>query len=350
MDPFRLARPLLNALDPETAHRLTIAALAALPVRAPPSADPRLATRLGALALPSPIGLAAGFDKDARALPALLAAGFGFVEVGTLTPRAQAGNPRPRMFRLPQDRAVINRLGFNNGGLAAALPRLAAPRAGIVGVNVGANKDSADRIADYTTAVALAAPVADYLAVNISSPNTPGLRALQGVAELERLLEAVLAARNAVPRRPPLFVKLAPDLAPDEIAPIAAVALAAGIDGLILTNTTLARDALRSRHAGQAGGLSGAPLFARSTAMLAAFHRATAGRLPLIGVGGIASPADAYAKLRAGASAIQLYTALAWEGPALVGRMARGLATLLARDGLTLTEAVGLDAGEDQHR
>ena len=336
---FALARPLLFRLDPERAHTLTIAALATgLGPRGTPD-DPILSTSLAGLALPNPLGLAAGFDKDARVPAAMLAMGFGFVEVGTLTPRPQAGNPRPRVFRLVAERAVINRLGFNNGGIAAALARLRARRpAGVVGVNLGANKDSADRVADYAFGAAEAAGVADYLTVNISSPNTPGLRGLQDPGELTTLIAAVRAASRATP----VFVKVAPDLDAAAIDGIARVALDGGIAGLIVSNTTLARPGIASA---EAGGLSGAPLFAPSTAVLRAFASATGGALPLIGVGGIASGADAYAKLRAGASAVQLYTALIFHGPGLVGRIKADLAALLRRDGFALVaDAVGADA------
>lgn len=338
---FALARPALFALDPERAHGLTIAALAHLPVPAAPPPDPILATRLAGLDLPSPVGLAAGFDKDARVPAALLKLGFGFVEVGTLTPRPQAGNPRPRIFRLAEDRAVINRLGFNNGGIAAALPRLAArhPR---VGVNVGANRDSADRIADYAMAVAAVRDVAGWITLNISSPNTPGLRGLQDQA-LPELLAAAAEARGA--SGPPLFLKVAPDLDAAQVETIAEAVLAAPVAALIVANTTLDRPAtLRSRHAAQAGGLSGRPLKARAQAMLGAFARALAGRLPLIGVGGIESGADAYARIRAGASAVQLYTALVYGGPGLPARINAELAALVRRDGYaSVAEAVAAD-------
>ena len=335
---FAALRPLLFALDPERAHDLTLAALATgLGPRGAPD-DPRLATTLAGLALPNPLGLAAGFDKDARVPGAMLRLGFGFVEVGTVTPLPQSGNPRPRVFRLVGEAAVINRLGFNNAGVAAAVARLAARRpAGIVGVNIGANKDSTDRVADYAHGAAAARDVADYLTVNVSSPNTPGLRGLQDPAELTALLAAVRAAAGATP----VFVKVAPDLDAPAIDGIARVAIDGGIAGLIVSNTTLARPGIASA---EAGGLSGAPLFAPSTDVLRAFARATGGSLPLIGVGGVASGAQAYAKLRAGASAVQLYTGLVYHGPALVGRIKAELAALLRRDGLAVADAVGLDA------
>jgi dihydroorotate dehydrogenase len=335
---FDLLRPLLFRLDPETAHGLTLRALGALPAGGGADPDPLLETQIAGLSFPTPIGLAAGFDKDARAWAQMLGLGFGFVEVGTLTPRPQAGNPRPRIFRLPEDRAVINRLGFNNGGLAAALPRLAPnPR---LGVNVGANKDSADRIADYALGVAAVRDRAAWITLNISSPNTPGLRGLQGDA-LPDLLAAAAEARGD--EGPPLFLKVAPDLDEAQIDAIAAAALGSRLSGLIISNTTLARPAsLRSPRAAEAGGLSGAPLMAPSTAILAAFARRLDGGLPLIGAGGISSAEDVYAKIRAGASAVQLYTALVYEGPGLPRRLARGLAALLRRDGhSSVAAAVG---------
>ena len=340
---FKTLRPLLFALDPEQAHGLTLAALKArLGPRGRPD-DPLLATPLAGLALPNPIGLAAGFDKNAEVPDAMLRLGFGLVETGTVTPLPQSGNPRPRLFRLVADGAVINRLGFNNAGLDAHLERLRARagQGGIVGVNIGANKDSADRIADYVTGAAAVAPYASYITVNISSPNTPGLRALQTRAALTELIERVRVVTATVP----VFVKVAPDLDAAEIDAVADVALAGGIAGLIVSNTTLARPALTSAHAHEAGGLSGAPLFAPSTEVLRALARATAGRLPLIGVGGVASGADAYAKLRAGASAVQLYTGLVYHGPGLIARIKAELAALLRRDGYArIADAVGADA------
>ncbi|SFS05723.1 quinone-dependent dihydroorotate dehydrogenase [Sphingomonas jatrophae] len=337
---YRLARPALFALDPERAHGLTLAALKAAPGGVA-ARDPVLATRVAGLDFPNPIGLAAGFDKDAVAPDALLRMGFGSVEVGTLTPLAQAGNPRPRLFRLVEDRAVINRMGFNNGGQAAALARLKArTRRGILGINVGANKDAADRVADYAAGVRQMAPHADYLTINISSPNTPGLRALQTGAALAELLTAVAEARGA--SGPPVFLKVAPDLEPAEIDAI--VAAASGkVDALIVSNTTVARPPLASRHAGEVGGLSGAPLRDMALQRLRDF-RAAGAAMPLIGVGGIASGADAYARIRAGASLVQLYSALVYEGPGLPRRIARELKALLARDGFaTVAEAVGAE-------
>jgi dihydroorotate dehydrogenase len=336
---YAALRPLIFALPPETAHRLTIRALATGAIPAAPPPDPILATTVAGLRFPSPLGLAAGFDKDAEVPDAMVRLGFGFAEVGTITPLPQPGNPKPRMFRLVEDRAVINRLGFNNGGLDAALTRLKVrKRDGIVGVNVGANKDAADRIADYAKGVAAVLPVADYVTVNISSPNTPGLRTLQSKAALEELVAAVLEARGS--GGVPLFLKVAPDLEPQDIEDIAAVA--AQLDGLIVSNTTVARDGLASRWRGETGGLSGAPLFERSTAVLRRFSALLQGELPLIGVGGVASAKDAYAKIGAGASLVQLYSAMVYEGPGLPGRINRELSRLLRRDGFrSVAEAVG---------
>jgi dihydroorotate dehydrogenase len=346
-DLFPLVRPLLRALAPEAAHRLTLTALAAgLAGTSHASDPPELRQRLWGLDFPNPIGIAAGFDKDARAPDALLRLGFGLVEIGTVTPRPQAGNPKPRVFRLQADGALINRMGFNSGGLDRVVERLATRRnEGIVGVNIGKNRDSADAPPDYTEGVRRAAPLADYLVVNVSSPNTPGLRDLQAGAVLEALLRQVLAARDETGVRPPLLVKIAPDLTPEECADIAAVALATGIDGMIIANTTIARPSeLRSPQAKEVGGLSGRPLFAPSTALLAEMYRLTEGRLPLIGVGGVASAEDAYAKIRAGASLVQLYTALVFAGPALLERIKTGLTALLRRDGFaSVAEAVGAD-------
>jgi len=348
----RFALPLLRLLPPESAHRLTLRALAWVPLPAPPADDPILGIRLWGRDFPNPVGLAAGFDKDAEVADAALRLGFGFVEVGTITPRPQPGNPRPRLFRLPAAGAAINRLGFNSRGLAAAAARL-QPRAdpsarrGIVGANLGINRDSADPAADYAAGATALAPLADYLAINVSSPNTPGLRALQGRDPLTRLIGAVQAARAAATplNPPPLLLKIAPDLSEADRRAIAEVALATGIDGLIVANTTLARPpGLAGRHAGEAGGLSGRPLLRPSTELLAEMYRLTGGRLPLVGVGGIAGGADAHAKIRAGASLVQLYTALIYQGPGLVGRIKRELAAALRADGCaSLAEAVGAD-------
>jgi len=345
-----LAQRCLRLLDPETAHRTTIWALRrGLAPRAPAAADPKLAIRVFGRDFPNPLGMAAGFDKDAQVPGPLLGLGFGFVEVGTLTPRAQPGNPRPRIFRLPPDGAVINRLGFNNRGAAAARDALdrwrAAGGAGLVGVNIGKNRDSPDAAGDYAAAARVLAPAADYLVINVSSPNTPGLRALQGRAELEGLIDGLRAALDGLAAAPPLLLKVAPDLGEAELADIAEVALARRLDGLIATNTTIERPTdLLGRHRAEAGGLSGRPLFVPSTEVLAQLYRLTGGGIPLVGVGGIASGADAYAKIRAGASLVQLYTALIYEGPGLVARLKAELADLLARDGFeTLSAAIGAD-------
>jgi dihydroorotate dehydrogenase len=352
-DRFRLARPLLHAIDPERAHELTVMALrAGLAGRSSPPSDPVLATRVLGLDFANPLGLAAGFDKNAAVADAMLGLGFGFVEVGTVTLRPQYGNPKPRLFRLPVDGAVINRMGFNNDGLHVARARLERRRAngrgGIVGANVGPNKDVADPVADCARCVETLAPVADYLVVNVSSPNTPGLRALQAKDALLPLLDACLAARGSGGQPPPLLVKIAPDLSGEELQGVAAAATSAGVDGLIATNTTLARPpSLRDVRRSEAGGLSGRPLLAPSTAILAQLFRLTEGSVPLIGVGGIASGADAYAKISAGASLLQLYTALVYGGPGLVGRILKELAALLRADGFSrLDEAVGSGVGE----
>jgi len=332
MSLYSLARPLLFALEPEQAHHLAFAALKAMPARAVRH-DPALAVEVAGLNFPSPIGLAAGLDKDAVAPDAFLALGFGFVEVGTVTPLPQVGNPRPRLFRLVEDEAIINRMGFNNQGQAAALERLRARagRPGIVGVNIGANKDAADRVADYAAGVARMAPVADYLTVNISSPNTPGLRALQDAGALDALLEAVMAARPA--GGPPVFLKVAPDLEAADVDDISRIAIARGIDALIVSNTTISRPALRSAHAGESGGLSGAPLKDLALQKLRDFRAATGGKLPLIAAGGIASGADAYARIKAGASLVQLYSALIYHGPSLPRRIESELLSLIRSEG-----------------
>ncbi len=348
-DWYRLAWPLIRRIDPERAHGLALAALkGGLVPDARPVADARLASTVWGLSFPNPLGLAAGFDKDAEAVDAALGLGFGFVEVGSITPQPQPGNPRPRLFRLPEDRAVINRMGFNSRGHAVARANLARRRGrgGIVGVNLGRNKASPDATADYRRGVETLGPLADYLVVNVSSPNTPGLRALQGRDPLHDLLSAVKAARDGLDRRPPLLLKIAPDLTEDDKTDIAAVVLELGIDGLIATNTTVDRpDGLRGRSRAEAGGLSGRPLFAPSTGVLADMHRLTAGRIPLIGAGGVASGADAYAKIRNGASLVQLYSGLVYGGPGLVARILSDLAARLARDGFgSVAEAVGADA------
>ena len=338
---YRAIRPFVFALDAERAHRMTIAGLKLLPRRSPVF-DPILATTVAGLDFPSPVGLAAGFDKDAEVTDAMLSIGFGFVEVGTVTPEPQTGNPRPRLFRLVEDEAVINRLGFNNRGQEAARRRLMQrPRRGLVGVNIGANKDSPKRIDDYALGVARMAPVADYLTVNISSPNTPGLRALQAGGELDELLAAVRGARPQV-ASPPVFLKVAPDLERGDHDRIVRVAIDHAIDALIVANTTLSRPFLTSRHGGEAGGLSGRPLAALAVEQLRAFRSAAGGELPLIAVGGIASASQAFARIRAGASLVQLYSALVYHGPGLAERIATGLAEQLRRAGFAnIAEAVG---------
>ena len=335
-------------LDPEDAHRLTIGALAlGIGPRQSDADDRVLATNLAGLSLANPIGLAAGFDKNAQAPDALLRAGFGFVECGTTTPKPQVGNAKPRLFRLAQDRAVINRMGFNNDGQDAFAARLRRrERAGIVGANVGANKDSPDRIGDYVAGLRRLWDLADYFTLNISSPNTPRLRDLQGQAALIDLLGTVAEARADLVRASgdhPVFLKVAPDLHDGAAGEIVDAAIRFGLDGLIVSNTTVARpDHLVSRHRGQIGGLSGAPLMGPSTELLRRFYDAAAGRLTLIGAGGIASGADAYAKIRAGATAVQLYSALAFAGPALVTAIKRDLAARLRADGFTsVAQAVG---------
>jgi dihydroorotate dehydrogenase len=341
---YPLLRPLVFALEAERAHRMSLAALQVL--SATPKAepmDPVLRTRVANLSFPNPIGLAAGYDKDALAQGQLLGLGFGFIEVGTLTPLPQAGNPRPRLFRLVEDKAVINRMGFNNGGQQAALKRLATrTHRGIVGINIGANKDSRDRIADYVAGVRTMLDAASYLTINISSPNTPGLRALQDKAALEDLLGQVMEARG--PLGPPVFLKVAPDLESSDIDDIATAAVTHRIDALIVSNTTLSRPALKSAYASETGGLSGAPLRDLALQRLRDFRIAVGGELPLIGVGGIASAEDAYARIRAGASLVQLYSALVFEGPGLVRRMTKGLKMLLERDGFAnVALAVGTE-------
>jgi dihydroorotate dehydrogenase len=340
---FRLIRPAVFALDSETGHRLALRALAALPARARAPAGP-LAVEVAGLTFPNPVGVAAGFDKDAEVPDALLGLGFGFTEVGSITPLPQAGNPKPRLFRLVEDRAVINRMGFNNGGAEAALARLQARegRAGIVAVNIGANKDSADRIADYAVMARTMAPLASYLCVNISSPNTPGLRALQDEGALTGLLDAVIAARDETGSTAPIFLKVAPDLEPADIDAIARIAIDKCLGALVVSNTTISRPALRSHHAGETGGLSGAPLRALATQRLRDFRKATGGAVPLVGVGGIATAEHAWERIRAGASLVQLYSAMVYEGPGLGATIARGLEALMRRDGFaSIAEAVG---------
>ena len=334
----------LHRFAPEKAHDLSLLALknGVVPLAGAPVTSQRLQSTLAGLALPNPVGLAAGYDKNAKALPALMRAGFGFVEVGAATPRPQPGNPKPRLFRLPEDRAIINRFGFNNEGAEAIAARMALRPKGIpVGLNIGANKDSSDRSADFAKVVAVAGKVSDFLTVNVSSPNTEKLRDLQGADALAALLDGVLRARDALPNRPPVFIKIAPDLDEAGLADLAAVVSAAGIDGIIATNTTLSRDGLASAHAGETGGLSGAPLFERSTQVLARLYTLTNGTIPLIGVGGISSPEQAWQKLRAGASALQIYSALIYQGFSLASKIATAIDHKLEAEKLTLAELTG---------
>jgi dihydroorotate dehydrogenase len=346
---FGLGQALLQAIDPESAHDIALKTLElGLYPRAAAPDDRRLAQTVFGLDFPNPIGMAAGFDKNARVPRQLLAMGFGFVEVGTLTPHGQGGNSGTRIFRSARDRAVINRLGFNNEGQAAALARLQDRPRGIVGVNIGAGRDSEDRIADYVTGIERMAPVASYLTINISSPNTPGLRDLQAPAALDALLKRVQTARRALPRNPPLLVKLAPDLADADLPEVVGVIIANGVDGIIVSNTTLSRDEVDTMaFARETGGLSGRPLFTRSTRMLARVYQLTQGKLPLIGVGGLDSGEAALVKIEAGATLLQLYTGLVFEGPGLIGRIKRALVEAMAKDGVsTLAPLIGRRAGE----
>jgi dihydroorotate dehydrogenase len=352
---YSLVRPFLRRLEPEKAHHYAILGLKlGLAGRDKRQDDPVLATEVFGLHFSNPIGMAAGFDKDAEVIDPLFAVGFGLVEAGTVTPKPQPGNPQPRLFRLDEDEGVINRLGFNSGGLAGYVERIAARRAtgksvGVFGANVGKNRESTDAVADYVTGIEAVAPYADYLVINISSPNTPGLRSLQAREPIEQLLKAVLAARDRkaaeTGRRPPLLAKVGPDLNDAALKDIGEVAASTGVDGLIIGNTTVDRPAsLRSVNCHQAGGLSGKPLMGPSTDCLASFYRITGGKIPLVGCGGIASGEDAYAKIRAGASLVQLYSALVFHGPALVGRIKRDLAARLKADGFkSVSEAVGAD-------
>jgi dihydroorotate dehydrogenase len=352
---YRAVRPFLFALDPERAHELAAALLSAwtrVPAR-PRVRDAALSRTVFGLRFPSPVGLAAGMDKGKVLVPAWFRMGFGFVEIGTVTPRPQPGNERPRLFRLPAREALINRMGFNNDGAEAVAARLArlGGQPGPVGVNLGRNKATPNERAadDYLSAFGMLAPRADYVAVNVSSPNTPGLRALQSKGDLGRLVEALVRERNALAaasgRRVPLLVKLSPDEPGEALDAMADSAVAAGADGFIATNTTLSREGVEQEaRAGEAGGLSGAPLRARAERACARLYLRTAGRAPIVGVGGIATAEDAYRRIRAGASLIQIYTALVFEGPSLPRRLERGLAKLLERDGLTLAEAIGKDA------
>lgn len=352
--PFRLARPLLHLLDPEAAHGATIWALRhGFAGAATATDDPVLATRVWDLDFSNPLGLAAGFDKDAEVVDAMLALGFGFIEAGTVTPQAQPGNPRPRLFRLAEDQGVINRFGFNSKGLAAFTARLKERRdsgaaRGIVGANVGKNRDVTDAAADYAKGVEVTCGLADYLVCNLSSPNTPGLRNLQARDQMQELIMRVLVARQravGTGRVPPLLVKVGPDLDDAAVSDIAEVALATKIDGLIVGNTTIGRPrTLRSRHAHESGGLSGLPLLAKADNCLAGMYRAVGGRIPIIGCGGVASGEHAYAKIRTGASLVQLYSALVFQGPGLIVRIKQELALRLRADGFkSVAEAVGAD-------
>lgn len=350
MNLYRLVRPLLYLVPPETAHQLSLAALAwGLGPRFRNPSDPALAVTLWGRRFANPLGLAAGFDKFARVIGPMMDLGFGFVEVGTITPSPQPGNPKPRLFRLGQDQAIINRLGFNSEGAVACAQRLEIWRRGgcpgVLGVNIGKNKESRDAAADYREGARRLGAYADYLVINVSSPNTPGLRDLQAVAELDELLDAVGQGLSALDRPPPVLVKIAPDLSDEALADIATLATAGRMDGLMIANTTTDRPkGLGSRHRIESGGLSGRPLFAPSTRVLAACWQATVGKVPLIGIGGIGSAEDAYAKIRAGASLVALYSSLVFEGPALVPRIVAGLGPLMRGDGFTtISEAVGAD-------
>jgi dihydroorotate dehydrogenase len=347
---FAAARPLLHSCDPETAHLLSIRALKHLPATHYRQHDPILSQSLFGLTFPSPVGLAAGFDKNAEVPAQMLGFGFGFVEVGTVTPRPQYGNPKPRVFRLVEDEAVINRMGFNNEGHQATLARLKQRPKGIVGVNVGANKDSADRIADYVAGIENFHPYADYITINISSPNTPGLRGMQSARELEQLLSRIVAARTACRSRIPLLLKIAPDLNDEELSDIANVAKGM-VEGVIISNTTLSRTGLSSHHRGETGGLSGKPLFDASTRILAKFRVLTKGAIPLIGVGGISDAETAWQKMRAGASLIQLYSALVYKGPGLAAEISKGLADRMRRESIkSLSQVIGIDAEAIAHQ
>ena len=342
----RIGLAALQRMEPERAHSAALLALRSGLTPLPGLVtSPRLRCEVAGLKLANPIGLAAGFDKNAVALSPLSRAGFGFLEVGAVTPRPQPGNPRPRLFRLTGDRAVINRFGFNNDGMEAVAARLATrPRDAVIGLNLGANKDSADRAEDFARVLAHCGRYLDFATVNVSSPNTEKLRDLQGAEALSQLLRGVMEARDWLPRPIPVFLKIAPDLGDGELSEIADVARSAGLSGIIATNTTLDRKGLQGPHAAEAGGLSGAPLFEKSTRVLAKLSELTGGEIPLIGVGGVGSAEDAYAKIRAGASAVQLYSALVYDGLSLVARIAQGLDRLLERDGFThVAEAVGTE-------
>jgi dihydroorotate dehydrogenase len=341
--PYRLARPLLFRLPAETAHTLTLRALSVAALAGRPAPEPALVQRVAGIAFPNPVGIAPGFDKNAQVADSLFGLGFGFVEIGTVTPRPQEGNPRPRLFRLVEDEAIINRMGFNNDGSAVVAKRLSdrLGRPGVLGANIGANKDSEDRIADYAEMTRIMAPLATYLTVNISSPNTPGLRALQDEGALGALLDAVIAARGT--HKTPLFLKLAPDLQPSDIDAICRIAMDKRLDALIVSNTTITRPpSLRSPRAAETGGLSGKPLAPLALEALRTFRKATGGAIPLIGVGGITSGEDAWQRICAGASLVQLYTGLVFEGPNLAKTIAADLARRVRAAGMTsIAQAVG---------
>ena len=341
---FDIIGPLVRLLDAEKAHSATIAALKTGLVPAPPKfLHDSLRVEMCGLSFPNPVGLAPGFDKNAQVPDAMLKQGFGYVEIGTVTPLPQEGNVKPRLFRLPEDKAVINRMGFNNHGAEVVLQRLKArAKNGIVGVNIGANKTSDDRPGDYVKGIETFYQIADYLTVNISSPNTPGLRGMQSRQELTELLERLNEARDRLGNQPPMFLKIAPDLIDDELADICEVCQKTKIDALIISNTTLSREALRSSARNEAGGLSGEPLFEMSTRMLAKAHRLTNGKLPLIGVGGVSGPQQAFEKIRAGASLVQLYSAMVYQGPTLADEISKGLVKLLDKHNFnSIGNAVG---------
>ena len=348
---FSLAKPALHALDAETAHQLTIRGLSLMPVMPAPEDDPRLSIEVFGRTFPNPVGLAAGFDKQCEVPDQLLGLGFGFVELGGVVPKPQEGNPRPRVFRLAQDEAVINRFGLNSDGLDAACRRLAQRRGrpGIVGVNIGANKDSADRIADYVLCIQRLCGLADFLTINVSSPNTPGLRDLQGEAFLDDLLARSIEARNKSEQgrhKTIILLKIAPDISLDTLDAIVATALRRGIDGLTVSNTTVARpESLKEKAlASETGGLSGKPLFVPSTKLLAEAFLRVERRIPLIGVGGVDSAEAAWAKIRAGASLVQFYSAMVYKGPGLIGEIKSGLVQILASENTSLAQALGRDA------
>jgi dihydroorotate dehydrogenase len=345
----RLAASLLGLLAPERAHRTAVRAVAAYPFSTRPDADARLQVEAFGLTFPNPLGLAAGFDKSAEAVDGLCRLGFGFVEIGTLTPKPQGGNPKPRLFRLTADGAIVNRMGFNNDGYVAATARLArARRRGLIGINIGPNKDSSDRIADYVAGVEAFAPYADYFTINISSPNTPGLRNFHARGEFDALAASVLAARDRLSPRRPTLVKISPDLDAEALEDVLAVSLARGIDGLIVANTSLGRPTtLVSGAAKEAGGLSGRPIFELSTRLVARCYLRCGGALPIIGVGGVENVDTALAKIEAGASLIQIYTGFIYRGPGLVSEILSGLSAELTRRRLSsLTECVGARAEE----